>query len=181
MIVLALDPSLTRTGYAAFSAPPPHLKDIETGSFNSSDPEDFIAQLLALVERVGADFVAAEQARAVILTYGKKQLVSAGPVVTPNAKQLKLSEIQGGMRGLCVARHIPLALVSPKTWRAKVLGNGNLSRPEAKAAAKTYCRRLGIDVRNHDVAEAVCIGLWAATCSDQFRLLAHKQQEARAR
>lgn len=179
MKLLALDPSLTRTGYAIFSAPPPTLADLEVGSFTSEDPEDFVRQVLAIVDDRGIEFIAAEMARGIVLMYGKKQLGGIG-AVTPNGNQLKLSEIQGGMRGVCAARHIPLALVAPKTWRAKVLGNGNLSRPEAKAAAKRYCQQIKVEVKNHDVAEAVCIGLWAATCDQQFRMAVHEEERKSA-
>lgn len=175
MIVLSLDPSLTRTGYAVFSAPPPRLNDLLTGSFGSADPDNFVSRVLALIDKHGIEFLFSEQARAVILQYGRKQLIDTGGFAAPNGNQLKLTEIQGGMRGLCAARGIPLAFVAPQTWRAKVLGNGHLSRAEAKAAAKTYCARLGVPAANHDVAEAVCIGLWGCTCNADFRLKAHEQ------
>lgn len=174
MILLALDPSLTRTGYAIFSAPPPKLDDLVTGSFHSADPEDFVQRLLRIVEDSGAEFLASEQARKVILMYGKKQLVGNN-VFTPNADQLKLSEIQGGIRGICAVRGLPSAFVSPPTWRAAVLGNGGLSRAEAKSAAKTYCKRIGVTAANHDISEAICIGLWAATSCPAFRMAAQQQ------
>lgn len=178
MIVLSLDPSLTRTGYAIFSAPPARLMDLMTGSFGSADPADFVGRVLALIDEHGVDFVASEECRKVILMYGKKQLV--GTAVTPNADQLKLSQLEGGLRGICAARHIPLALVPPQTWRAKVLGNGHLSRADAKKAAVQYCRYLKIDAANHDVAEAICVGLWATSCNADFRLAAHQEQIGRA-
>lgn len=179
MILLALDPSLTRCGHASFEAPPVRLEGLLTGSFSSDDPADFTRQLRGLIDAVAPGMIFAEEARKVILTYGKKQLLAGpndGPMTTPNGDQLKLSEVQGAIRGLAEAKGIPLVLVPPKTWRAKVLGNGNLPRAEAKRAAKNHCRYLKIPVRNHDQAEAVCIGLWGATCSQEFRMAIYQSE-----
>ena len=99
-------------------------------------------------------------------------------MVDPSGDQLKLSEIQGAIRGIAEALDIPVVFVSPKTWRAKVLGNGNLSRPDAKRAAREHCRYLKIDARNHDSAEACCIGLWGATCSQEFRMAEYERERA---
>lgn len=181
MIILALDPSLTRCGFVTFEAPPVRLDTLAAGSFASDDPAHFIRQLAAIIEAAEPGMIFAEKAREVILVYGKKQLQFAGQgqhMTTPNADQLKLSEIQGGIRGLAEAADIPLVLVSPKTWRAKILGNGNLSRPEAKKAAKDYCRYLKIEAKNHDVAEAILIGIWGATCSQEFRMAEYQRGKA---
>ena len=179
MILLAFDPSLTRTGFALMKAPPVSVASIESGSFASEDPDAFIAQALALVEKFKPDFVAAEEARKIIMLYGKKQLWAGDVVVTPNAKQLKLSEIQGGLKGLTSAKRIPLVLVPPKTWRKAILGNGNLPRDSAKAAALTYCARLKIAVANHDEAEAACIGIWTSSC-DAFRMHVYRERKVPA-
>lgn len=177
MIVLALDPSLTRSGFVTFEAPPVRFDTLAAGSFGSDDPAHFTRQLHAIIEAAGPGMIFAEEARKVILIYGKKQLQIGGDqMTTPNADQLKLSEIQGAIRGLAEAADIPLVLVPPPTWRAKILGNGGLSRQEAKRAAKRHCAYLKIDVKNHDSAEAVCIGLWGATCSQEFRMAEYERQ-----
>lgn len=168
MILLALDPSLTRTGYAVMKAPPVLASAIESGSFASEDPDAFIDHVLALIEQLQPDFIAAEAAHKKIFMYGKKSLLGGGVMVTPNAAQLKLSVLQGGLKGIARCRGIPLVLVPAQTWRKGVLGNGNLPRDVAKAAAITTCARLKVSARNHDAAEAVCIGLWASSC-DVFR------------
>lgn len=168
MILLTFDPSLKRTGYAFMKAPPVVASAIESGSFASEDPDAFIAQALALINDIRPDFIAAEQAHKIIMLYGKKQLLGGNVVVTPNADQLKLCELQGGLKGIAKTRGIGMVTVPPKTWRKAVLGNGGLARDAAKAAAVTYCARLKIIVANHDAAEAICIGLWAASC-DAFR------------
>ena len=167
MILLAFDPSLTRTGYARITAPPVLASGIEADSFASADPDDFIEQALQLIEDLRPDFIVAEAARRRIFLYGKKTL-GRDIMVTPNADQLKLSVIEGGLLGIARTKRIPLVLVATQTWRKGVLGNGNLQRDAAKALAVTTCSRLKIAVRNHDAAEAVCVGLYASSC-DAFR------------
>lgn len=168
MILLTFDPSLTRTGYAVLKAPPVLASGIETGSFASEDPDAFIDHALALIEQFQPDFMAAEAAHKKIFMYGKKSLLGGGVMVTPNADQLKLSVLQGGLKGIARCKRIPLVLVAAQTWRKAVLGNGNLPRDAAKALAVTTCVRLKIPVKNHDSAEAACVGLWASSC-DAFR------------
>lgn len=179
MIVLALDPSLTRCGFVTFEAPPVRLETMAAGSFSSDDPAHFTRQLFAIIETAQPGMIFAEQARGVILTYGRKQLqLDGSSMVGPSGDQLKLSEIQGAIRGIAEALDIPVVFVSPKTWRAKVLGNGNLPRDKAKAAAKQHCVYLKIPARNHDQAEAILIGIWGATCSQEFRMAEYERERA---
>jgi len=181
MNVLALDPSLTRAGYAVFSAPPLKLGELVTGSFASDSAEAFAASIDELIVRHEIHFVVAEGAIMFIKPQPRKQLLPGVTMTAPVANQLKLAEIQGCLRGVCQVHRAPLALVGARSWRAKVLGEGwgdpRTTRAEAKAEAKEHCRRLGVPARNHDIAEAVCVGLWGVTCSDQFRFLLYQRKE----
>lgn len=180
MIILALDPSLTRCGYAVLEAPPVRLAALITGSFQSDDVAAFGRHLHGLINQHRPDFVCSEEAAKVIFSYGKKQLLAA-PMVTVNADQLKLPQIEGITRGLCEALNIPLALVPVRTWRGQVLGAGwgaaSVTRPQAKQAARNHCAMLKVPAKNHDIAEAVCIGLWAAACQE-FRWAAYQKGKA---
>lgn len=94
-------------------------------------------------------------------------------VWTGNANQLLLPEIQGIIRGEAITYRIPDESVPPGTWRAAIYGKGGgkLSRTDAKAQAKQYCKAIRIAAGNEDEAEAACIARWAATCSQKVRLL----------
>lgn len=48
-------------------------------------------------------------------------------------------------------------IISPRTWRAEILGNGNMPRAQAKAAAKAHCKMLGWAFETEDEAEAQVI------------------------
>jgi Holliday junction resolvasome RuvABC endonuclease subunit len=182
MKLLALDPSLTRCGYALIIAPPVQLSTIITGSFHSDDVAGYAHNLHTLIDDHQPDFITSEEASKIIRSYGKKQLQFAGPaMVTVNADQLKLSQIEGIARGMAEARDIPIVFVAPKSWRAAVLGKGagDFTRPQAKAAARQHCQRLKVPAKNHDIAEAVCIGLWGATCQE-FKWAAYQLEKRMA-
>lgn len=170
MIILSLDQSLTRTGYAAMTEKF-KPEDIVTGSFASADPADFIARTFILINELKPGFLIWEQPVNVIFQYGKKQLVEGKGMVTPNADQLKLHQLHGGLLALAHVLGLGYLAVAPKSWRARVLGDGNMTRAKAKAAAVTHCARLGVAQRNHDRAEAVCIGLYGLSSTEvRYRL-----------
>ena len=125
-------------------------------------------------------FVVWESATEVIRSYvkqGKEDLAGQKPIgLTVNADQLILRDIQGHIRHAARSRGIPYEAVNPKTWRAAILKNGNLSRDDAKRKAVEYCKMLRIPVKNADQAEAICIGLWAATCQ-KFKYSGIRQAE----
>lgn len=60
----------------------------------------------------------------------------------------------------CVpARYVHM--VEPRVWRRAVLGLGNVTAAQAKAAAVLHARAVTGSVVGDDAAEALCIALWA--------------------
>lgn len=187
MLILGLDQSITQTGWALYSYPGDE-RHMRCGSFSCKDGEDaeekcelfarHIKQLIGTKDERRPDFVCWERAKRNISAYPKKEKIdlfgpgNAATIMTVNADQLLLPEIQGIIRGGCVYYRIPHESVDPTTWRAALYGKGGgrLSRPDAKAKAKQYCRTLGINFQNENEAEAACIARWAATCSQELRL-----------
>jgi len=184
MLILGLDQSITQTGWALYSYPGDE-RHIKCGSFSSigDDAEAQCAQFAYHLKRVlgpkdrRPDFICWERAKRQISAYRKKpnaDLLGLGgdAIMTVNADQLLLPEIQGIIRAAAIFYRIPYESVSPATWRAALYGRGGgkLPRADAKAKAKDYCKALGIRFENENEAEAACIARWAATCSMQFRL-----------
>lgn len=71
--------------------------------------------------------------------------------------------LQGAAVAVASAFCNDVRYLPPDGWRTPVLGKnpagGRWTKQAAKAAAKEYCRKLKIDVRNVDEAEAMCIAL----------------------
>lgn len=198
MLILAFDQSIARTGWALYE--PPSMSTIMFGSFTSR-PETgmsteekaaiFCDEIEKLFKAHKPAFVTWEAAAEVIRSYakqGKTDLIGDQKVqgVTVNADQLILRDIQGHIRHAARARRIPYESAQPRTWRAAVLKNGNLTREAAKKAARDLCQMMRIQVKNEDQAEAVCLALFGAT-TQTFRLMqaraaeqAKREQDARA-
>jgi hypothetical protein len=157
-VILALDQSLTRTGYAVMAGTRFDPGTTITGSFNSANVEEFIERIGELIEDLDPHVVIWEAPIMVVMMYGKRQLTGAG-MVTPNASQFLLHHLHGAL--LALTRGRQRLYVPPKTWRAAILGNAKLDRARAKAAARLHCSRIGLPQPNHDCAEAVCLGLYA--------------------
>ena len=185
MLILGLDQSVRRSGWALYESPGDERK-IRTGSFGAPatmhDSEElcdfFGLALWRLVGRVRPGFICWERASRRITNYAKKSASSLyheheNPHGgwTVNADQLLLPEIQGQIRQIAIDYGIPYESVPTGTWRADLFGTGggSLSRKEAKAKAKQYCRWLGIPFDGEDEAEAACIARWAATCSQKLK------------
>lgn len=182
MLILAFDQSIARTGWCLYE--PPAHSSMMIGSFTSrptthmSTEEKtgiFCDEIEKLFRAHKPRFVIWEAAAEIIRSYakqGKTDLIGEQKVqgVTVNADQLILRDIQGHIRHAARARRIPYEAVSPRTWRAAILKNGNLSREAAKKKAREFCQMLRIQVKNEDQAEAVCISLYGATCQT-YRLM----------
>ncbi len=186
MLILGLDQSITRTGFALYEYPGDERR-MQCGSFSCKDaggPEEkcemFARQIKRLIgpKEGRPDFIVWERAKRQITRYPKKPnanlLGIQDAIWTVNADQLLLPEIQGIVRAAAILYRIPHESVPPATWRAAIYGKGGgkLARDDAKERAKAYCKSLGIEAGNEDEAEAACIARWGATCSQQFRLLA---------
>jgi hypothetical protein len=185
MLILGLDQSITQTGWALYCYPGDE-RHMKCGSFSCADGDGAEAKCdlfgYHLKRVIGPkdsrpDFICWEKAKRQISAYPKKpnaDLLGLGgdAIMTVNADQLLLPEIQGMIRASAILYRIPFESVSPATWRAALYGRGGgkLARLDAKARAKEYCHTLGIRFDNENEAEAACIARWAATCSQQFRL-----------
>jgi hypothetical protein len=184
LVILALDQSITQSGVAWYEAPGDE-RWIRCASFSCSagadDDEKCALFAQAAKKLIGrkprADFICWERASQRISMYKKQQpawLPDDAPAFTVNpASTTLLHEIQGIIRGLSIAYRIPHESVAPNVWRAALYGTGGgkLTKPQAKAKAKQYCRQLGISFSNENEAEAACIARWAATCSQRFKML----------
>ena len=70
-----------------------------------------------------------------------------------------------------------------QTWRSSVLGRGNMSRGDAKAAAIAYCERLkctGGECLPEDAAETLYIAVWASRAPAPVVKLLGKRAHVRA-
>lgn len=164
MRILALDQSVKRSGWAIVSGREigPH------GWFGSMAADDrrqvelFKDQVRQLILDYEPELLAWEAPAKFIPAFARK-----GGGTAVNAHQLVLTRLDQVLLGLANEFDLYDEAPAPKTWRAMVLGKGcgNLPKREAKRRAVAYCGWLGIQVPNDDVAEAICIGLWAASCS----------------
>ena len=180
MNLLAIDPSATRCGVAWWQMGEPerlihHRSFASHGNTAEEKCASFGEQLGAILDEIGPGYVCFEAAQRYIAGYKKKGVPdlagATGGWWTPNSDQMILPELQGHARQACMDRKIPFESVAVKTWRAALYGKGggSLSRDAAKAAAKNYCRLVGIDPRNDDEAEACCILLWCSRCSQMLK------------
>lgn len=171
MPTLGFDQSLTRTGWCYMPGRHGSIEGIRTGSFASEDPRDFMRQCSEMIEVHQPGRIVFEDPIDVIMTFSRKTLPGIPGFSAGNAGQLKLHRIAGQIEGLAFARSIECLPVKIKSWRAAVLGNGNLTGPKAKAQAREWCRRNGITIANHDEAEGVCITYYGATIDrfDRYR------------
>jgi hypothetical protein len=182
VLILAFDQSIARSGWALYE--PPTMTSIQFGSFTSRPRTGmateekaaiFCDEIEKLFKAHRPQFVCWEAATEIIRSYakqGKTDLIGEKKVqgVTVNADQLILRDIQGHIRHAASARRIPYEAVSPRTWRAAILKNGNLTREAAKKKAREMCQMLRIPVKNEDQAEAVCISLYGAT-TQTYRMM----------
>lgn len=183
LIILSFDQSVKRTGYAVYE--PPHVGKMLVGSFSCNDGDTleekcrfFCTEVELLFLKWQPAAVFWERAFLHIQQHKPKQKDDlGGRVPTPSFNvspdQLILHDLQGHIRHAAWARRKPHESVDPKTWRARVLKNGNLKRDEAKKAAMDHCAMLRIRVDNADEAEAACIALYGES-SDTFRALRAK-------
>lgn len=164
MIILALDQSVTRSGYAVIETEGRRPRILDSGSFSAQGATErdkvdaFAAQVTRLVLTNDPVMLVWEKPAKYIPDYGGRGV---------NAHQLILTRLDEQLEEM-VKRHGGIGhRVASNTWRAKVLGRGagSLGRQEAKRRAVSYCQWIDHPVDNADEAEACCIGLWAATCA----------------
>jgi len=160
---LGLDPSMTAFGWCLSHAGPAPIDTWTTGAFREKTLEDLARKLGEFVGVMQPDMICCEQPLQVIMLYGKKGLIhmpGGASMLTPNADQTVLWKIEGAVRTIASLAAIPLLMVPVKTWRASILGDGNLDRDKAKQRAKQACLQMGIPVTSVDAAEAACVALY---------------------
>jgi hypothetical protein len=161
--LLGLDPSMTALGWCMSFAGPAPVSEWVTGTLREASLEALSVSVAELISGFQPDMIACEQPLQVIMLYGKKVLIQkhgGGSMLTPNADQTVLWKIEGMIRALAAIAAAPLLMVPVKTWRAKILGDGNLDREKAKVRAKQTCLQLGVPITSVDAAEAACVALY---------------------
>lgn len=167
MMLLAIDQSVRRSGWAVMEARPMRQFGIVGHGW-------FGAQAKTSEDRVNS-FI--DQVDALVLDYGPALLVWEKPNAFMgargvNARTLVLTRLDQALRDLAKLRALQTATVAASSWRARVLGKGagRFSGDRAKAAALAYWAMFRVEVRDHNEAEAMCMGVWA--CS-QIEVASH--------
>jgi Holliday junction resolvasome RuvABC endonuclease subunit len=71
----------------------------------------------------------------------------------------------GLMSMLCYRAQVPLLGVNTMRMRKIVLGNGRVEKADILERVRALYP--GVDVPSHDVADAICVGLWFLSTQDQ--------------
>lgn len=151
MKILALDQSLRRSGWAVVDR---HGNGLSHGWFGASgvDMRARVDGFKWHVEQLILDCEPAVLAWERPATFRSQRANLAG------------ARLDEALVALAAKHELTTMTVAASTWRSQVLGKGagRLTSDEAKALALRYCRWIGVEVRDHNAAEAVCIGRWAA-------------------
>lgn len=153
---------MTAFGWCIAFGPPAMPQTWRHGTWRAKSFEDLALLFGQCLQAEEPDLVVYEEPLQVIVLYGKKQLIhlpGGNQFFTPNASQTILWKIEGMMRGVCAIAEVPCLGVPPKTWRATVLGDGNLPKDRAKLRAQQTCAHLQIPIKSVDEAEACCVAL----------------------
>lgn len=65
----------------------------------------------------------------------------------------QLARVVGVLCAACIDTDTPFHVVPSSAWKKEVLGNGRAD----KAVALEYCKNLGLEIKDHNLADAVCI------------------------
>lgn len=154
MLILALDPA-TKCGVAeGLAGGAPDLQTINFGR-ELDDPEDVFGRAGLWVARR--------------LDSPPRPAFFAIEVPVPKYDSLVVLGLYAIFIGAARARGIPIKRANVRTWRAHCFGNGNLKRPQAKAAAIEVCKRHGWPAVDDNAAEAGCIWAWCCALVDPRR------------
>lgn len=148
MIVLAIDPSTTSTGWCIFNTDMDYYEDYGTIKLKAENP----------IQRIISIYT---QLKSLIGLWKPELVVIENLAVTRNANTTKiLAGLQVQIEVLCVREHLLYTIVRPSEWR-KVVGIKGKTRKEQKAnAIQHVTRKYNIKV-NEDEADAICIGEYA--------------------
>lgn len=175
MIILALDQSVRRSGWAVVETDRKRQARFRGFGWFGAQAADNDSQVEAFIDQVD-QLVLDHQAGVLVWEKPSKFMARPGGV---QARTLVLTRFDQALRDLAKLRRLSIDTVAANSWRAKVLGKGagRLSAEEAKRRALGYCQLLGLAVSDHNQAEAICIGFWAATCSRAVQRLAEAELE----
>lgn len=137
---VGIDPSATATGMAANIGVWNHYKyPIEKWSFIQSN--------LRIWKR----------------HWDATHLMIEGQFVGLNPRNaLLLATIKGRIVQMAVELGYEVQEVEPKKWQKEILGvPGNAKTAERKAASIAYVKTLGVDTEDDNIADAICIALYA--------------------
>jgi Holliday junction resolvasome RuvABC endonuclease subunit len=151
MIVLAIDPSTTSTGWCIYNTELDYAEDYGTIQPKVKDP----------IKRI---MVIRNEIKELMRVWKPELVVIEDLSVTRNAKTTKiLAGLQVELEILCVHYNMLYYLVRPAEWR-KVVGIKGRDRKTQKKNAIEYVKRRELaDKVNEDEADALCIG--AFSCS----------------
>ncbi len=151
MIVLAIDPSTTSTGWCIYNTDTEYAEDYGTIQPKVKDP----------IKRI---MVIRNEIKELMRVWKPELVVIEDLSVTRNAKTTKiLAGLQVELEILCVHYNMLYYLVRPAEWR-KVVGIKGRDRKTQKKNTIEYVKRRELaDKVNEDEADALCIG--AFSCS----------------
>lgn len=151
MLVLAIDPSTTSTGWCIYNTELDYAEDYGKIQPKVTNP---IRRIIAISNAI----------KELIRLWRPELVVIEDLSVTRNAKTFKiLAGLQVELEILCVNYNMLYYLVRPAEWR-KVVGIKGRDRKTQKKNAIEYVRRNDLaGTVNEDEADALCIG--AFSCS----------------
>lgn len=150
MIILAIDPSTTSTGWCIFNTDMDYYEDYGTIKPAVKNPIRRIIEIY-------------KQLRELIRVWKPELVVIENLSVTRNANTTKiLAGLQLCIEMLCVSQSLLYTVVRPSEWR-KVVGIKGRTRVDQKANAVKYITRKYKIKVNEDEADAICIGEYAKT------------------
>lgn len=165
--ILAVDPGLTRCGYAVLDGDKP----IEFGHFSSQageDPTDrvgSIAQALVdLCNRNNPELIALER------VFANSNLRSV----------MGVAQISGALMAHAYSKAIPVEFFTPSEVKAAVTGNGRASKEQV---GFMVAKQLGLDSvpKPADVADALAVAMCAQRRSQSFSTPARQKWVAAAK
>ena len=152
MIVLAIDPSTTSTGWCIYNTELDYAEDYGKIQPQVKDP----------IKRI---MIIRNETKELMRLWKPELVVIEDLSVTRNAKTTKLlAGLQVELEILCVHNNLLYYLVRPAEWR-KVVGIKGRDRKTQKKNAIEYIKRRNLvnEEISEDEADALCIGVFACS------------------
>ena len=164
MLVLGVDPGLTRCGLGVVSGQPGRPLELRAVDVVSTPPGMALGERLATIAQVFEDWLDAHQPDAVAV----EQVFSQRNVRTV----MGTAQVSGVVLASAARRGLPIALHTPSEVKAAVTGNGRADKTQV-ATMVTRLLRLPAAPRPADAADALALAIchvWRAPA--RARLLA---------